>query len=412
MLQSGDLVDDHYDYFSASIAANTNGDVVIGCTRTGDASTGSLGYASAYAFAANSGSTTTDFGVGTVVQAGSASFAAAAGRRFGDYSNTSRDPTDPQIFWTIQQIVTTADNWATNVSEIIVPASGDARWKDRADGSISTGANWVGGSAPGSSDHVIFSRATAGTTGFAVDLPGSTTTSFNRLSVRQGTVSFNLNSGTLNRTNGGSITSSLTIGEFGGTPSISISGGTLLSQHASFAAGNLNTSSTSAATVYLNSATWSNSGSAYVGGSATASGGHATVTLGTSARATIGGNLKVYGNGTDNYNFAAGSTDHTGLAVTGTIDLSAGGRLLEDTNGERLLKAGHVVTANTGTLDLNDNDLLLTTTDATYANITSQIAYARNAGAWNRAGITSTAARIQSDHNGMLGTITGTQWNG
>jgi hypothetical protein len=102
-----------------------------------------------------------------------------------------------------------------------------------------------------------------------------------------------------------------------------------------------------------------------------------------------------------NYEFAATSTDHVALTVNGAIDVSAGGRLLQTANGNRLLKAGNVTTGTIttvgiGTVDLNDNDMVLTAagSGATgYNATTDQIAYARNGGNWNRAGITSIAAK-------------------
>ncbi|MBC8106481.1 MAG: hypothetical protein H7Z14_07825 [Anaerolineae bacterium] len=60
------------------------------------------------------------------------------------------------------------------------------------------------------------------------------------------------------------------------------------------------------------------------------------------------------------------------------------------------------------TLDLNDNDLVVT--NSSYADITSAIAHARNGGAWGRRGITSSAARDATPKNQTLGTLTGTQY--
>jgi hypothetical protein len=54
---------------------------------------------------------------------GSYEFIDPSGRnRWGDYSATVVDPTDPFRFWTIQERVSGADNWATQITEIrVVP---------------------------------------------------------------------------------------------------------------------------------------------------------------------------------------------------------------------------------------------------------------------------------------------------
>jgi hypothetical protein len=104
-----------------------------------------------------------------------------------------------------------------------------------------------------------------------VDLPGSSATSVDWLSVRQGTVTFALNGGTLDLAT--TSTTSLKIAEFGGTPSVSISGGTLLTRSTSIAVGSLNTASTSRGTLSLSNGTWINSGSLFVAGSDATAGG-------------------------------------------------------------------------------------------------------------------------------------------
>jgi hypothetical protein len=60
------------------------------------------------------------------------------------------------------------------------------------------------------------------------------------------------------------------------------------------------------------------------------------------------------------------------------------------------------------TLDLNDNDLIIQSGD--YAQTTALVSQARNGGAWDEAGITSTAARIASPKNKTLGVVTGAQY--
>src|SRR5262249_5999844 len=59
-------------------------------------------------------------------------------------------------------------------------------------------------------------------------------------------------------------------------------------------------------------------------------------------------------------------------------------------------------------LDLGDNDLISTNTGS--ATIATQVAYARNGGAWDRAGVTSAAAHDQPDHATGLAVVGGEEW--
>ncbi|MBC8106512.1 MAG: retropepsin-like domain-containing protein [Anaerolineae bacterium] len=62
----------------------------------------------------------------------------------------------------------------------------------------------------------------------------------------------------------------------------------------------------------------------------------------------------------------------------------------------------------TATLDLNDNDLLIE--NGTYAAVKDAIAFARHSGAWDRPGLTSSAARNSLPKNKTLGTLTGADY--
>jgi hypothetical protein len=65
-------------------------------------------------------------------------------------------------------------------------------------------------------------------------------------------------------------------------------------------------------------------------------------------------------------------------------------------------------TTPTATLDLNDNDLIATAGNK--ATITAQIRSARNNGAWNGQGITSSAARTQANHATTIGVLSGAEF--
>ncbi|MFG0333465.1 MAG: beta strand repeat-containing protein, partial [Maioricimonas sp. JB049] len=67
------------------------------------------------------GSGVTTFDVPTVLQAGVADYFVDFGsgrNRWGDYSATVLDPTDPNTFWTFQQLVVAPDTWGVQVTEI------------------------------------------------------------------------------------------------------------------------------------------------------------------------------------------------------------------------------------------------------------------------------------------------------
>ncbi|CAN5623438.1 hypothetical protein BH09PLA1_BH09PLA1_18220 [soil metagenome] len=80
------------------------------------------------------------------------------------------------------------------------------------------------------------------------------------------------------------------------------------------------------------------------------------------------------------------------------------------------LSFGGGFAAPTGTLNLSDNDLVVhkgspEDAAATYTNLTTAIAFARNGGAWNRAGLTSSAAASAVPKNKTLGTATGAEYH-
>jgi hypothetical protein len=62
----------------------------------------------------------------------------------------------------------------------------------------------------------------------------------------------------------------------------------------------------------------------------------------------------------------------------------------------------------TAALDLNDNDLIVEI--GTYESVRDMVAFARNGGAWDRAGLTSSAARSANPRAKTLGVITGSQF--
>jgi hypothetical protein len=63
----------------------------------------------------------------------------------------------------------------------------------------------------------------------------------------------------------------------------------------------------------------------------------------------------------------------------------------------------------TAALDLNDNDLVVSNT--TSSVVTGAIAFARHGGAWDRPGLTSSAARTQTNHATTLGVLSAAEYN-
>ena len=117
IIQSGTLSDPVLHYFFPSIAANADGTVVIGCNGC---STNS--FVSSYAFVGETVNGVTTFGPPLLLEAGSASYKdtqpSYGATRWGDYSATSVDPTDPTRFWTIQMVPSAPQVYFTQITEV------------------------------------------------------------------------------------------------------------------------------------------------------------------------------------------------------------------------------------------------------------------------------------------------------
>jgi hypothetical protein len=119
------------DLFYPSIAANTNGVVVIACNGS---STNT--YISSFAYVAQTAHGVTTFGNHILLAAGSVVYHdlneqfGATESRWGDYSTLSVDPADPNRFWTIQMIpiydsfFDSGDLWQMQITEIITSLVG------------------------------------------------------------------------------------------------------------------------------------------------------------------------------------------------------------------------------------------------------------------------------------------------
>jgi len=117
LLESGTISDPNLDLFYPSIAANTNGIVVIGFEGCGTNT-----FVSSYAVAAETVNGATVFGDKFLLKGGAGTYEVLAGNdnRWGDYSATSADPTGTNTFWTIQEIPSAVNQWSVQITQVFV----------------------------------------------------------------------------------------------------------------------------------------------------------------------------------------------------------------------------------------------------------------------------------------------------
>ena len=127
VLQEGLITDGTRDLWQPSIAANAFGDVVIGYNKAGT----DLNISSFAAVGHTSGGLLT-FEAPLLLKAGTVNnyrnFTAGSTtqQRWGDYSATMVDPTDPFTFWTIQELPFATTTWGTWISAINVRVAAPA----------------------------------------------------------------------------------------------------------------------------------------------------------------------------------------------------------------------------------------------------------------------------------------------
>ena len=125
-VQEGTLGNSKFDYFQGSIAANANGDVVIGFTRSGTGSDAlGPGFLSAFAAVGSTTGGVLTFADPILLKAGVANYhlIGGPGERWGDFSATSVDPLDPNSFWTTQEWAGPNNIWETQVTQILIRSS-------------------------------------------------------------------------------------------------------------------------------------------------------------------------------------------------------------------------------------------------------------------------------------------------
>ncbi|HXP60880.1 MAG TPA: hypothetical protein VN829_10340 [Dongiaceae bacterium] len=121
LLESGTISDPSLDLYYPSIAANTNGVVVIAFNGSGTNT-----FVSCYAVVGQTVNGVTSFGNPIVLQAGSASYQnldPSGDDLWGYYSTTCLDPADPNIFWTINAYAAGPSTWATQITQLLTSPS-------------------------------------------------------------------------------------------------------------------------------------------------------------------------------------------------------------------------------------------------------------------------------------------------
>ncbi|MBC8108506.1 MAG: hypothetical protein H7Z14_18115, partial [Anaerolineae bacterium] len=141
-------------------------------------------------------------------------------------------------------------------------------------------------------------------------------------------------------------------------------------------------------------------------GKAFSTGGATLVSGNTIGGGTISAQFLATKTGTGTYTLGAGSRLITPLlsVSSGTLALSVDG------SSASTSRVGTLSIAAGATMDLVDNDLIATNTSV--ATIQSAISNARNGGAWNQTGLTSSAARNATPKNKTLGVLKGSEYIG
>ncbi len=118
----GLIYDSTYDYFQPTIAANTEGQIILAFNRSG--SSAPAGNISIYGARGSISGSTVTMGAPFLIQQGTVTNFGPdfdfAPFRWGDYSATMVDPSDDNLFWTIQEIPISAGLWGTQITLLSV----------------------------------------------------------------------------------------------------------------------------------------------------------------------------------------------------------------------------------------------------------------------------------------------------
>jgi hypothetical protein len=120
LIDSGTITNANLELFYPSIASNEVGTVVIGCNGTSSST-----FVGSYALIGTVTNGALSFSEPMLLKAGLAAYDthdSSGVSRWGDYSATTLDPLNPNHFWTIQSYPASSTRWATQVTELIIPA--------------------------------------------------------------------------------------------------------------------------------------------------------------------------------------------------------------------------------------------------------------------------------------------------
>ena len=125
VVTQGVISDPNFDFAYPSIAANANGDFVLGFNRSGAVST-SADNISSYAEQCHWNGASVTCGSPILLSQGlSGQYQLGSPVRWGDYSAISIDPLNPNTFWAAVEVPTSGNRWGTEITEItIVPEPG------------------------------------------------------------------------------------------------------------------------------------------------------------------------------------------------------------------------------------------------------------------------------------------------
>jgi hypothetical protein len=118
VIEEGIISDPNFDFFQPSISANANGDVVLSFNRSGFGPDGNI---SIFAAVGKTVAGVTTFGSPFLLKASTVNNYHYVNNRWGDYTTTIVDPSDPNVFWTFQEYALASNAWATQITQILVP---------------------------------------------------------------------------------------------------------------------------------------------------------------------------------------------------------------------------------------------------------------------------------------------------
>jgi hypothetical protein len=187
VIATGLIADPNFDFFNPSMAANANGSVMIGFTRSGVAATGPAGNASAMVITGRTIGSTTTFDAPITLKQGLVNdyhLFGGKGERWGDRSSVTVDPVDYNTFWTTQEYALSTNRWGNWVAAVRVTpgVDGDTNVDGKvnitdldsltANWGLATGAVWIQGDFNGDGAvNISDLDALAGNWGFGTTVP-------------------------------------------------------------------------------------------------------------------------------------------------------------------------------------------------------------------------------------------------